>query len=561
MIKTRNFGQPAPTRSAPLGQPASPGTWNLGLAAVVALLSWSCGLLSVLAQPANSFDLRTNKTAEATETGAEDNKTGAQKTATEQTTADGKKVVLIPIEQEIDHPVLYLVRNGVDKAKKINADAVLLNMDTMGGRVDVMMDIVRALDELTCPVITYVKGDAYSAGALIAMCTDEIYMNDTAFIGDAIAIIYGPGGVQTLDDATREKLTAPLDSFARTYAAKVGRDPDIVTAMIRPETSLKMAEIPGVTNTVEICKAGKILVLNSQEARQNVVVNGTRVPLVSNGTKASVADVLTAVGLGQAQVVPLKIVWAHSFARIVTFLAPILMILALAFFKQEIATPGFGVFGLLGFLCLVLLFYGHRVAGLAGYEEIILFGLGMAFIGFEVFVIPGFGIAGIIGLLMILTSMFMAMVRFLPSGVSAPGSGSKWIPNLNNIANLDAALINMLIAMVGMSGVIMALAALLPKMKAAKRLTLETATSTAAGYTGSSDQPLSAGEHGVALSRLRPAGKAEFDGTVYDVFTEGGYVEKGSNIRVLSSKGNRIIVEAIETPSPGSSTTDTTPTP
>jgi len=518
-------------------------------AAAVALLSWSCGMLSVLAQPANSFDLRTNKTATAAEPGADQaaKKPNSAKEAAKQAAADGKKVVLIPIEQEIDHPVLYLVRNGVDKAKKINADPVLLNMDTPGGRVDVMMDIVRALDELTCPVITYVQGDAYSAGALIAMCTDKIYMNDTAFIGDAIAIIYGPGGVQTLDDATREKLTAPLDSFARTYAAKVGRDPDIVTAMIRPEVSLNMAEIPGVTNTVEICKAGKILVLNSQEARQNVVVNSKRVPLVSNGTKASIADVLAAEGMVKAQVVPLKIVWAHSFARIVTFIAPILMILALAFFKQEIATPGFGVFGLLGFLCLILLFYGHRVAGLAGYEEIILFALGMAFIGFEVFVLPGFGIAGIIGLIMILTSMFMAMVRFLPSSVpTTPGSGPSWMPNFSNIANLDAALINMLIAMIGMSGVIMALAALLPKMKAAKRLTLETATSTAAGYTGSSDQPLAAGEHGVALSRLRPAGNAEFDGNVYDVFTEGEYVEKGSAIRVLSSKGNRIIVEAIE---------------
>jgi len=495
----------------------------------VALFAWACGLLTALAQPPSSFDLRTNDTTVGDQPAAND----AGKQADVKTTTDGKKVVLIPIEQEIDHPVLYLVRNGVDKAKKINAD------------VDVMMDIVRALDELTCPVITYVKGDAYSAGALIAMCTDKIYMNDTAFIGDAIAIIYGPGGVQTLDDATREKLTAPLDSFARTYAAKVGRDPDIVTAMIRPELSLKMSEIPGVTNTVEICKKGKILVLNSQEARQNVVVNNKRVPLVSDGTKASYQDALAAEGLAQAQVVPLKIVWAHSFARIVTFIAPILMILALALFKQEIATPGFGVFGVLGFLCLILLFYGHRVAGLAGYEEIILFGLGVLFIGLEVFVFPGFGFAGIIGLILILVSMFMAMVRFLPA--SAPGSGKKWLPNLNNIANLDAALVNMLIAMIGMGAVVMALAALLPKMKAAKRLTLETATSNEAGYTGSSDQPLSAGQHGVALSRLRPAGNAEFDGDVYDVFTEGEYVEKGTAIRVLSSKGNRIIVEAIPT--------------
>lgn len=460
----------------------------------------------------------------------------AQGSSTNAMASMPEKVVMVPIKEALAKEDLFLIRNGVDRANKLGANALILQLDCPGGNAGAAKEMVKALAEANCPVITWVTGEALGSAAMLAMCTDAVYMEASAVIGEA----------------NRDPDITNMTAFARAYSGARGHDPDIVAAMIDPSISLRLPEIPGSSKTVEVSPAGQVLSLNHiQASRQFLFQNGTvRKGLVSEQTVSGLPDILAAQGMPQAQLVPMKILWAHKLAKVITTIAPFLMILSLMLFKQEAASPGFGVFGLLGIICLALLFFGHRVAGLAGYEEIILLVLGVVFIGLEVFVIPGFGFAGIIGLILILASFFMTMVRYLPRSATIaaanPGSGGSLMGRFgSNLANLDSAILNMSIALLGITVVTAMFASLLPKSRFAKRLALEEATSSAAGYTGSSDQALAAGQHGVTVSQLRPAGNAEFDGTLYDVFTEGEYVEPGTSIRVLSSKGNRIIVEAI----------------
>ena len=285
-----------------------------------------------------------------------------------------KKVVLVAIDDEITSVTEYMVREATERAKKIDADAIVIEMATPGGRVDYTENIIRNLAETDIHTITYVVEDAHSAGSLIAMSTRRIYMNPLTQIGDSIAIIMSPDGILQMDKHTREKATAPVDTFARMYAKRAGRNPDIVSAMVRLENSLAFPEEEGGSNVV-IVSEDRILELSNEDASKKYFIDGEMRPLISEGTVDSLDEVLAREGLAGATIERLQESWAHRLAKFVVILMPLLGIVGFLLIQEEIRSPGFGIFGILGIACFLLLFYGHRIAGLAGYEELILFGI------------------------------------------------------------------------------------------------------------------------------------------------------------------------------------------
>lgn len=431
-------------------------------------------------------------------------------------------VYIIPIKKMIEPALLYVVRRGVDEATRNHADAIVLQMDTTGGRVDSAVAIVGALGHSKIPVYTFVEREAISAGAMIALSTPHIYMNSGAVIGDITPISMGmTGSVQDLPEAVEEKMTSYVAAHVRSAAEQGGHDPELAEAMVRRDLEFKVGD-------VIISESGKVLTLTNTEAEQ--LVGEDKRPLLSDGTVNSIDEMLDALGLKQAKRITLEVSSAERLARLIAGIAPILMIIGLGGLWLEIKTPGFGIFGIGGILCLLLFFFGHHIAGLAGMEDLILFALGVALLAVEIFITPGFGVMGIGGLILIFFSLVNAMVEHVP-GKLRPISFSP--------ENFSGPFLTVTLSFFGAAALVLIAGKFLPKTRAFNSLTLDTVLSEPEQETEL------LGVEGVAHSDLRPGGTAYFGGRKIDVVTLGDYIRRETPVRIVEVHGSRIVVEDI----------------
>jgi membrane-bound serine protease (ClpP class) len=428
-------------------------------------------------------------------------------------------VYQIPIEDQIEPALLYVIRRGVAEAAKADADAIIFTMNTPGGRVDVTRDILEIIREIDVPVYTFVERDAYSAGAIIALATPKIYMAPGSVIGAATPILMGPtGGVQDLNDDVGEKMKSGVAAMVRAAAEQGGHSPELAEAMVRREAEYKIG-----TNVIS--KAGELLTLTASEAEG----------ILSEGTVENLDAMLEAIGLPGAEIKKLDVTPAEKLARIIAALAPILLMIGLGGIYLEIKTPGFGLPGITGAAALVLFFFGHHIAGLAGMEDVVIFIIGFALLFTEVFITPGFGVLGISGVLLILVSLINAMSWQVPGEILPSVSGGG--------ATIQRAVINLALGMTGT--VILAAAAgrFLPKSRAMRPLVLSQSTDKESGFTAAHDHSELLGKTGTAEMNLHPAGRALIDGERINVITRGEFIEKGSAVKVTEAHGSRIVVE------------------
>ncbi len=436
-------------------------------------------------------------------------------------------VYILPIRGPIEPALLYVVRRGLAEAETKSADAIIFPMDTPGGAVNVTEDIVELIARVKVPTYTFVENNAISAGAIIALASDYIYMAPGSKIGDAMPILMAPGGgVQPLPDAEREKIMSYVDSLIRGIAQRKGRDETMASAMVRPD-------IEYIIDDVVISKEGQLLTMTNAEAERRFGEDQN--PLLSEGTLDSLDEMMETVGFGQAVRYELQITTAERIARFLQVIGPLLMMVGFLGLYLEFQSPGVGLPGILGVICLLLFFAGHHIAGLAGNEDILLFILGVALIFIEVLVLPGFGVVGFTGLLLVLWSLLNAMVERFP--------GDPWIPSL---PELRVPILKLSGAIVG-AAVGAALAGkLIPQTTLFHRLVLDEATTRDAGYTASKDTSNWIGKEGITTSPLYPAGSAMIDDQRLDVITRGEYIEQNKLVRVVETHGNRIIVERLE---------------
>lgn len=422
---------------------------------------------------------------------------GARPLAAQQT------VYRLDVSGTIDMGLAPYVARAIAEAEAAGASAVLVDLDTPGGRIDAAEQIVDALRATDLPVYAFVNPRAYSAGAMIALAADRIYMTPGAVIGAATPVD-GQGNTAS------EKMVSAMRAEFRALAEARGLDPRIAEAMVDPRIS-----IPDVVDE------GELLTLSTSEARQLGY---------ADGVVADESALLDEVGLGGAALTTAETNWAENVVRFLTnpLVAPLLLSLGVLGLMVEVKTGAFGLGGLVSVGALGLFFGSHLLLGLAGWEEVLLVCLGLIALAVEIFVIPGFGVAGVLGIGLVGVSVVLAMVG------AAPATGEV----VQAVAILGASLVIV-------AAVAYAWLRHLPSSTRYQGLFLMDTLSRAGGYISAPDRADLVGREGTALTDLRPAGTAVIDDERVDVVSEGDFIARGSRVHVVRTEGYRHIVRPV----------------
>lgn len=400
------------------------------------------------------------------------------------------------------------VARVIETAAAEGATLVVLDIDTPGGRVDAAERIVDAIRNSPVKVVAFINPRAWSAGAMIALAANEIWMAPGGAIGAATPVD-GSG------TKASEKMVSAMRAEFRSLAEARGRDPALAEAMV-DET----LDIP------DLAPAGKLLSLTTRQAIETGVADG----------QATTLDALLAeLQLGGAAVRTLSPNWAESVVRFLTnpIVAPLLLSLGVLGLIFEIKAGAFGMGGLVSLVSLGLFFGSSFLIGLAGWEEVILLAVGMIALGVEAFVLPGFGVAGILGIILIGGSMVMAMLGSAPSG-----------------GEIVTALAIVGAALVITAAVFFAWLRHLPNSTRWSGLLLRGSVGRDEGYLSAPARDELVGKSGVALTDLRPSGTAEVEGERIDVVTEGDFVKAGATVTVVRAESFRHVVRPAPLVSP-----------
>lgn len=426
-------------------------------------------------------------------------------------TGDGP-VFVVPIEGMIDNGLARYIDRALGDAADQEASAVIFHVDTFGGLVDAADQIRKAILGASMPTVAYIDRNAASAGALISYAADRIVMAPGSSIG-AATVVEGVGG-----DAAPDKYQSYMRGLMRATAEANGRDPRIAEAMVDQNL-----EVDGVS------PAGQVLTLSALEAVDLGVADAILDDL------GAVTGALTANG---AQLVAHE---ASGFERFLRFFGSpvvqsILMLMMLGGLYFELQTPGVGFPGLMAALGAILFFGPSYMTGLAESWEMLLFVIGVVLLLIEIFVIPGFGVAGITGLVLVVGSLAMALIANV--GLSFPTGHA-----------ITQAVITLAVTMILMIVLAFSLSRYLPRSSRFGQLVLVPDLASAAGFTSAEAHEDLVGQHGTALTPLRPSGAADIDGRRIDVVTAGEFIESGARIRVVNVHGSRIEVRKVVSPS------------
>lgn len=419
------------------------------------------------------------------------------------------------------------------KAELDGAEAVVFDMDTPGGFAWYTEGLVlNSLQNVSFPTYTFVNARAESAGAIIAVGTDHIYMRPAATIGSAL-VVSGTG--QDLAEAMEDKVTQMIIGSVRNVAELKGHNPDIAEAFV---TRNKSVVIDGVV----VHEAGNVLNLNTIRATEEI---GGR-PVLAKGVARDIADLVEQEGLA-GKVVEATPYGMEAFAHWVQKLSVLLIVVGLAGAYLELNSPGFGLPGLVSVCAFGLFFFGNYLAGnLAGYELAVLLAVGLILIAVEIFVFPGAILPGVAGVVLVLASLGLAMVDRVDLEWKWSG-----LPDTTTWIELFQGSLVSLVA--GMGGAIVAILLgmrYLPKTRLANRFVLAEAIPAGASLpsAGSGEQAKASlvGSAGVATTDLMPSGKGLFDGRLLDVVSEGEFVARGTPLRIAKQEGSRVVVRRTE---------------
>ncbi|MDP9349372.1 MAG: ATP-dependent Clp protease proteolytic subunit, partial [Gemmatimonadota bacterium] len=411
-------------------------------------------------------------------------------------------VYRVPVTGVVEMGLAPFVERSLKEAEQAGAAAVVLDIDTPGGRIDAAEQITDALRDAKVPTYAYVNRRALSAGAMIALATDGVYMRPGSVMGAATPV---DGSGQKLS----EKMVSAMRSEFRALAEERRLDPRVAEAMVDEEI-----EIPGVV------AKGKLLTLSTEEAARL----GYARPVQDWG--ALVQTVAPAAG----PVVEMRVNWAERVVRFFThpLVAPFLLTLGFLGLLIELKTPAFGMAGLAGAASLGLFFGSHLLIGLAGWEVLILLAVGIVLLLVELLVLPGFGVAGVLGIGALLGAIVLSMLGAFPTTLDV--LMALWI--------LSGSVL--MVALIGWQ-----VLKRLPADRRARNLLLQSAVDREAGYLSAPVRHELVGAEGVALTDLRPSGTGAFGEERVDVVSSGGFVPAGTPIRVVRAEGYRHVVTPI----------------
>ncbi|MFA6930539.1 MAG: NfeD family protein [Lentisphaeria bacterium] len=461
--------------------------------------------------------------------------------ATEKASADRADMVFVlPVKGAIDKGMLMVFRRAFREVQRLSPKAVILELDTPGGGLNETREIIawiRATRKSGCEVYSYVKQDALSAGAILSLSCKAIYMSESAIIGSAMPISISPlgGGIQKLPEDVKEKMLSAVRAIVLGLAQENGHRGDLAIAMVDPQH-------PDLMDGDKIlCPKGTLLNLTARDAIRIVESDGK--PLLAAGMVSDLDAMLMDLQLEDLPLTRFTEEQADLLARLITALGPLLLGLGVLALWIEFKTPGFGVFGFSGISLLVVYFFGHYVAGLAGVEEIFLVFIGMILVAVEIFVIPGFGVTGLAGILCILVGGGLAVVPQLPNVIPLDG-----VEPVSGFTYLQDAVQSLLMTFAVVAVGVWLLGKILPKVSIYHHMVVETSLNSGNGYVSSlttAQQNTLLGQKGVSYTVLHPSGIAVINGKRVDVITDGEYIAKNEALEVIAVSGISVVVRKV----------------
>ena len=475
------------------------------------------------------------------------------------------KAFVIEIREEIGIKTYDAVRRKVRRCKGAGAEIVIIDMDTPGGQVGAAIDIARMLmtelsDRYT---VCYVRMNALSAGAMIALACDEIVMHPDGLLGAAAPLVPG----QQLEPEVREKFESFLrEDFAR-RAERNGYPVALAEGMvsnkrevwlIRNEITRELRYVlrKDWAGRVRVNFAMTDVVSNDRTNWELLRVVVPKGDLLTARTSKAIEYGLTSAVIDSPANDPLadlrkhyNIVdppevlqdnWSEGLVDFLTHPAVFgfLAFVALLCGYAEINTPGFGVPGFVAIVCVAILLSSSYLTGLANYVEIILLVIGLILLAVEIFVTPGFGLPGIAGILCIIGAIVAFLVPNAPGEFPIPTTALDWSYFTTGLMALCFAFVA---ALIGAA----VLARYLPKVPLASRLLLDPPepTRTAPVGEGAAILDIRPGQRGQVVQTCRPVGKVRIAGKLCDAIADGAFIERGADVVVLRHKGNRVVVE------------------
>ena len=416
--------------------------------------------------------------------------------------------VHLVLDGTVDLGMAPLVQRAVAVAESDGAEALFIEMNTLGGRVDAALLIRDALLDAKVPTTIYVRR-AISAGALIALATDTIDMGPGATMGAATPVAVGASGEATPVD---EKMTSYLRKEFGSTAEARDRRKDVAEAMVDRDIVID-----------ELIEAGKLLTLSADEA--------LAVGLAARSSE-DLEAALEAAGLKGVERRDISLNWAERIARVLTspVLSGLLLTVGMLGLIFELKTPGFGVGGGIGLTALVAFFAGHWIVRLVGWEDLLLVALGLVLIAVEIFVTPGFGVAGLLGLASLGGGLIFAMI------------GHDWQAALLSGAVSTAVTVVSCVLVATVAGTALLLRYFPRSGLAQRTIVLGTSLGPESGDSFREDLEPLIGLDGVARTPLRPSGTVEAGGRLLDAVSEGGMIAAGTPVRIVGTRGSGVVV-------------------
>lgn len=420
------------------------------------------------------------------------------------------KVYKFDIKEEIAPPVWRSTQKAFKEAREMDADLVLIHMNTYGGLLDAADSIRTIILKSKIPVYVFIDNNAASAGALISIACDSIYMHPGANIGAATVV--NQEGTPLPD-----KYQSYMRSMMRSTAESSGRDPDIAQAMVDPSIYIE-----------HISDTGKVLTFTANEAVKYEYCEGIA---------ESIDEVLEMAQIEEYEIVKLELTGVDRIIGflISPFISGILIMIIIGGIYFELQSPGIGFPIAASIFAAMLYFAPLYLEGLAEHWEILIFIAGVILIAVEIFVIPGFGVPGILGIILVVTGLTLSMTGNI-------GTDFTGIP-------LTAILKSFFIVVIASFLAIISSFYITKKMfttHAFGHLALDSTQLATDGFTSSDINYQSMiGHKGIAHTVLRPAGKIKIGKEIYDATAEAGYIEKGDKIIVTSYQTSQLLVQKI----------------
>jgi membrane-bound serine protease (ClpP class) len=459
---------------------------------------------------------------------------GVSPLPSDSTAEQGKKAIIVKLEEMVDPGMAAYTKRAIQEAAAQKPDLIIFEVNTFGGELMAAFDIVDEITALQVPTVALVNKKAISAGALISLACNSLYMKPTTTIGDAAPITQGGEGGMTV---LGEKIQSPLRAKFRNLAQRNGYPELLSQAMVTAELEivqivkgdssrfllkaewgeLTEAEKKGWSAPKTVVREGELLTMTNSEA-QNWGF--------SSGTVQNMDELLQLLNVTAPEEVTIS--WAEKLAKFLRQITPFLMLLGFGALYMEFQTPGFGVFGFTGIVLLGAAFGGQAVVHLTGQLPVVLLVIGMLLIVIEILVLPGTMLSGLTGGALMGAALILVMKE-----ASLPWQSFGQTGGIKQAMGLVVGT-----AFVALLFPVLAFRFVLPNLPQRFSIIQKETLASAVAPMVDAESQLQVGLIGEALTDLKLSGKGRFNGVMVEVQSRDKYISKGAAIQIIDRHGN-----------------------